>query len=69
MKLSVQQLATTGGAAPLARSGHGAAVVNGDTLVVIGGEQDDLCLGDAWAGKISANSNSEVDFPSSFPEV
>lgn len=56
MKLSVQQLATTGGAAPLARSGHGAAVVNGDTLVVIGGEQDDLCLGDAWAGKISANS-------------
>ena len=63
MKLNVQQLATSGGVAPPPRSGHGAALVNGDTLVVIGGECDDLCLGDCWAGKISGNSVTPIPAP------
>ena len=63
MKLNVQQLATSGGVAPPPRSGHGAALVNGDTLVVIGGECGDLCLGDCWAGKISDNSVTPIPAP------
>ena len=40
------------------RANHSAVLVNNDTFLVCGGEDDDLALGDTWIGKVKAESVS-----------
>ncbi len=38
------------------RANHAAAALRGDRLIICGGEDDDVALGDTWIGKVRPES-------------